>query len=84
MYDRLPIKHFTARLEKLEKRYARELQRHLSIMESGEAVVDLDKRPRSHDRGGGSTSGQRIHPLRPRMTCDRAFLAPHLFLSVIS
>ena len=44
MYDRLPIKHFTARLEKLEKRYARELQRHLSIMENGETVVDLDKR----------------------------------------
>ena len=41
MYDRLPIKHFTARLEKLEKRYARELERRT---ENGETVVDLDKR----------------------------------------
>ena len=43
MSDRLPIKRMVARLEKLEKKYAREPQWHLSITENGETVVDLDK-----------------------------------------
>ena len=40
MSDRLPIKRMVARLEKLEKKYAREPQ---ELTENGETVVDLDK-----------------------------------------
>ena len=50
MSDWLPIKRFTARLEKLEKRYAREPQWHLSITEKGE--TEPQQTPCSHDRGG--------------------------------